>query len=41
MSRVYQYATNEKKGLSRHEGSLFERCPIYITKDHHLNKKVK
>jgi len=25
--------------LSRHEGGLFERCPIYATKNHHLNKK--
>jgi hypothetical protein len=28
-----------KKGLSRHEGGIFERCPIYATKNHHLNKK--
>jgi hypothetical protein len=27
--------------LSRHEGSFFEKCPIYLTKNHHLDKKVR
>jgi hypothetical protein len=25
--------------LSRHEGGFFEKCPIYIAKKHHLDKK--
>jgi hypothetical protein len=24
-----------------HEGGFFERCPIYLTKNHHMDKKVR
>jgi hypothetical protein len=27
MSKVYEYVTNAKKGLSRHEGGFFEKMP--------------
>jgi hypothetical protein len=40
-SKVCQYATNEKKGLSRHEGGLFERCPIYATKKPSPKQKIR